>query len=120
MVNVIRFYEALPLLRFGDTLENEEIAFLRGQSWECALCLDSQAATAVDWQGVAPWMGVSIPTSDLTRTEELWSEPAASIFEAVSAMQASFLTCGDLPREVELKYLTKALAAIRGRLEAAE
>ena len=106
IINVIRFYEALPVLQFGDSAQGSD--FLLRQNWECALCLDVRSVNAGDWPSIAPWRGVRIPAADLMEADS----PEATL-AAASAVGASFLSSADVPAQAELKRLTRNLAAIR-------
>jgi hypothetical protein len=117
VVNVIRFFEALPVLLFEDAISSQDLEVVRGHSWDCAICLDLQAETAREWQGVAPWLGVSM--QGLTRSEGEFDEWATSILGAASAIHVSFLTSPDLPATSDLKSLAKNLSTIRGHLVSA-
>ena len=108
IVNAIRFYEALPVLLVAG---GNGADFQRGQTWECALCLNSEEHSAGDWRAIAPWWGVRI------RSEELIGEGGAGpLLAALSTNGASFLSCDDPPREAEWKHLIQTLKAIRDRL----
>jgi hypothetical protein len=119
VVNVIRFFESLPVLLFEDAISSQDLEVVRGHSWDCAMCLDLQAETACDWQGVAPWLGVSMQGLDLARSEGEFGEWATSILGAASAIHVSFLTSPDLPAESDLKSLARNLSTIRGHLVSA-
>jgi len=86
---------------------------------ECALCLPLQAETARDWQGVAPWLGVSMQGLDLDRSESEFGEWTTSILGATSAIHVSFLTSSDLPAASGFKSLAKNLSTIRSHLVSA-
>jgi len=119
VVNVIRFFEALPVLLFENAISPGDMELVRGHSWECALCLPLQAETARDWQGVAPWLGVSMQGLDLARSEGEFGEWTTSILAATSAIHVSFLTSSDLPAASDFKSLAKNLSTIRSHLVSA-
>jgi Uroporphyrinogen decarboxylase (URO-D) len=114
VVNVIRFFEALPVLLFEDEISPGDMELVRGHSWDCAICLHLQAETARDWQGVAPWLGVSMRGLDLARSEGEFGDWATSNLGAASAIHVSFLTSSDWPVTSDLKSLAKNLSTIRG------
>jgi hypothetical protein len=118
MVNVIRFFEALPVLLFEDAVSTGDLELVRGHSWDCAICLRS-AETAGNWQGVSPCLGVSMQGLGLARSEGELGQWARSILEAVSAIHVSFLTSSDLPAASDLNSLTKNLSTVRGYLVSA-
>jgi hypothetical protein len=120
VVNVIRFFESLPVLWFEDAVSSQDLEVIRGHTWDCAICLDLQAATACDWQGVAPWLGVSMQGLDLARSESEFDEWTTTILESASAIHVSFLTTSDLPATSDLKSLAKNLSTIRDHLVAAD
>ena len=117
VVNVIRFFEALPVLLFEDATSPEDMALVRGHSWDCAICV--QVGTGCDWQGVAPWIGMSMQGLDITRSEDEFGEWATSILGMASTMRADYLTSSDVPAGSDLKSLTKTLATIRAHLVSA-
>ncbi|MBZ5664789.1 MAG: uroporphyrinogen decarboxylase family protein [Acidobacteriia bacterium] len=117
VVNVIRFFEALPVVLFEDAVSPEELALVREEhSWDCAICLPLQGGPASDWQGVAPWLGMSMQGLDVARSEDEFGKWATSILETVSASHASFLTSSDLPAASDLRSLAKNLSTIQGHL----
>jgi len=113
VVNVIRFFDALPVLLFEHTISSHDHELVRAHSWDCALCLPLPVESAPDWQGVSAWMGVSMQGLDLTRPEVEFGDHATAILETASAMRASFLTSSDLPVTSDLRSLAKNLAGIR-------
>ena len=110
IINAIRFYEALPVLEFGDALGKQELGFLFRQNWACALCLDVTTVSAANWPGIAPWRGVRIPAAELAGAD---SPPTATL---AAASGANFLSSRDVPAHAEMKLLTRNLATIRGHL----
>jgi Uroporphyrinogen decarboxylase (URO-D) len=117
MFNVIRFFEALPVLLFDVAISSDDMALVRGHSWDCAICL--QGGMECDWQGTAPWRGMTIQGLDVVRSEDEIGEWAKATLRAASAIPVSFLTSSDMPARSDLKLLTKTLAAIRGHLVSA-
>ncbi len=48
VINVIRFFEALPVLWFDQALPPEDLKMIRENRWDCAICLS--AGSASEWR----------------------------------------------------------------------
>jgi len=116
VVNMIRFFEALPVLMFEHALSFHDQERFGGHSWDCAICLPMPAENAPHWLGVSPCLGVSMEGLDLTRPEVEFGERATTILESASAIRASLLTSSDLPVTSDLRSLAKNLETMRGEI----
>lgn len=114
VVNVVRFFEALPVLLFEHAISPQDQELVRAYSWDSAICLPLPVESALDWQGVSPWMGVSMQGLDLTRPEIEFGEHAMAFLEGTSAIHARFLTSSDLPVTSDLRSLARNLSTLRG------
>lgn len=113
IINVIRFFEALPVLRVpGDGGEKDD-GFVATQNWDCGLCISARLAGVRDWSGTTPWLGVDLPLDDLVVGADCESTVGALFTRPVA-----FLSSRDLPRETELKNLTRVLTSVRSQVEA--
>jgi hypothetical protein len=118
VVNVIRFFEALPILWFDESVSSEAREFIREQSWDCALC-GLPGETGNQWHGIGPWTGVRMQARDLDCDETEFTGWVGKALEMASSQQASFFTSPDLPVTSDLKALAKNLGTIRGHLVSA-
>ena len=111
IANVIRFYEALPVVSWGTT-PPENRAALVDLSRECALCpllpaeMDSSASASHSTQSA---IALSVPTKafygDL---ESLQTPPSLPNLGLLTSLE-------DIPATVDIKHLARGLDAIRGR-----
>ena len=113
IANVIRFYEALPVVSWGTT-SAESLAALLERSWDCALCplltseMLARGSVSHLTQG---WIGVSLPPGalcgDRAHLESLPMLPG-------SLPKLGLLTSAeDVPSTVDVKHLARGLDAIR-------
>jgi hypothetical protein len=110
ITNMIRFYEALPVLR----VETEDISVLAEQSWDCALCIDPSAMAESDWSRTTPWLGVDLALAEPGSVTDL-----EQTLQCLSGARLKFVSCPDLPRAMEMKSLTRILTSVRERLASA-
>ena len=110
IINVIRFYESLPVLRVAADRENG--GFLAAQSWDCGVCITARLAEETDFGTATPWLGVDLPLSDLTNAPD----PQAML-TGLPGKGASFLSSLDPPRDTDVKRLTRVLTTVRNQLQ---
>jgi Uroporphyrinogen decarboxylase (URO-D) len=113
VVNVIRFFEALPVLLFDQAISSEDRERVRRHAWDCAICVPAETGK---WQGAVPWVGIHMQGLEVARSEDEAREWAASILKAASAIQVSFLTSLDVAAASDPKSLTRALSALRAQM----
>lgn len=120
-LNVIRFYQSLPVLYFSRralTPENREFIFQR--PWDAVLCLPLDAFTAR--AGEASPIAASSPLSLALPLEAFHASDSAqspegdlrdSLRQAVTnARPAILTTAGDVPASTDMKHLLKVLGEI--------
>jgi Uroporphyrinogen decarboxylase (URO-D) len=118
-INIVRFYEALPVLQILDShlfVENEQVIFR--QNWDCILCptLPASAFTASEM----------IPSSEFANRGMALSlealQPDASTAENFLELLHAFIlksrpaivtTAGDVPVTTDIKFLARIWEAVR-------
>jgi Uroporphyrinogen decarboxylase (URO-D) len=112
-VNIVRFYEALPVLLLTQTFTSAEtFASIAGQSWDCVVCFSLGAVPPLDLETIAGMgagkAGIALPVT--------WFEPAAAISagdqelarRAVAKLQPAIVTTsGDLPSDGDFERLKR-------------
>ncbi|MGH9704156.1 MAG: uroporphyrinogen decarboxylase family protein [Candidatus Acidiferrales bacterium] len=113
-INVMRFYQALPVLRLpegGPTDGKEEIIFRR--AWDCAICAGFDAFESAGTRGMmeagVAW-GIALP-SGMFEAEDRESEKFHSrIREEIPRIRPAIVTTtGDVPAGIDLKRVLKVL-----------
>lgn len=117
--NVIRFYEALPVLLLTDSISvaaNRDALFNR--EWECVLCptlrgLEFDSSTGI-LESKVQALGVAMPIELFDSAESGGQGFLESIHRRVAELQPVLITtAGDLPPATDLKRATKILAELR-------
>jgi Uroporphyrinogen decarboxylase (URO-D) len=118
-INIVRFYEALPVLQIPDShmfVENERVIFR--QNWDCILCptLAASAFNALEMIPLPDFANRGIALS----LEAL--QPDASIAEKFLELLHAFIlksrpaivtTAGDVPVTTDIKFLARVWEAVR-------
>jgi hypothetical protein len=112
--NIIRFYEALPVLLLGDPISfaaNKDAVYAR--SWDCILCpaLNASASSAAE---IAPPpnranIGIALPTAPFQPTASPSAESFAQSLHTIMMELRPVLvtTAGDVPASTDIKLLAK-------------
>jgi hypothetical protein len=118
--NIIRFYEALPVLLFSDEISlaaNREAVFAR--NWDCVLC-PALAASATSATEIAPPpnranIGIALPTAPFQPAASSSAEDFAQSLHTIMMELGPVLvtTAGDVPVSTDIKLLAKVGEAIR-------
>ena len=118
--NIIRFYEALPVLLFSDQnsfVANREAVFAR--DWNCILCpaLNPSASSAAE---LAPPpdranIGIALPNAPFQPAVSSSAETFADSLHTIMMELRPVLvtTAGDVPASTDIKLLAKVGEAIR-------
>jgi hypothetical protein len=117
-LNIVRFYEALPVLLLsnaGSVPQNWDQVLLR--QWECAVCLPIEALRSREERkysarnGMA--LGISLPLETFRQEGSSCEEIVAMVRRANTQLRPSIImTAGDVPFETDLKRLTAILAEV--------
>ncbi len=114
-INVIQFYEALPVLRLAEgepSQARESVIF--GRDWNCAICTDlhallSPASRGIVAAGTTP-RGVALPLELLQTDGPAGEERYPPFKDLLSEMRPAFVTtAGDVPAGTALKQVLKLL-----------
>src|SRR5271169_5071995 len=118
--NIIRFYEALPVLLFSDEISfaaNREVVFAR--NWDCILC-PALAASATSAAEIAPPpsranIGFALSTAPFQPSAPSTAENFADSLHTIMMELRPVLvtTAGDVPASPDIKLLAKVGEAIR-------
>ena len=117
-INIIRFYEALPVLLL--TCQNAMAAnssLIAGQEWDCVLCPEMRSIPPSGFGSFAALrpsrLGVALPPA-MFESDTLNTEGAAGLVSpAILDLQAAVITtAGDVPASVNLKMLNRLWDAV--------
>jgi hypothetical protein len=118
VLNVIRFYETLPVLLMTDEhylSQNIDLVFQR--LWDCVLCPVLQPSTLQPFAGIpegttAP-LGFALPLNAFDARTKDSTDPADALKNVVSGFRPSLLTtAGDVPPATDMKHLLKVLESV--------
>jgi len=118
-INIIRFYEALPVLLL--TCEDSTAAnssLIAGQAWDCVLCPEARSISPSEFGSFAMLgpsrFGVALPsavfTSEASNTEEVAGPVTPAILDLYPAV---ITTAGDVPASADLKLLNRLWDSVR-------
>jgi hypothetical protein len=117
-INVIRFYEALPVLRLpngGSSAAREEVIFERG--WDCVICVGLDALLSLPSRRIVesaktPW-GVALPLESFQTEEPKSGNVHLPVHDIISEMRPAIVTtAGDVPAGTDLKRVLKVLESV--------
>jgi hypothetical protein len=116
--NVIRFYEALPVLQLtGGNCFAANSAVILQRRWDGVLCpsLDGIASQPADaasaWSSVT--MGLALPLETFQLNDSALQVSSDSLRRMVAALRPAILTtAGDVPAMMDMKRLSKVLEKI--------
>jgi uroporphyrinogen decarboxylase-like protein len=118
-INIVRFYDALPvlLLTCRDSMGTIS-SLIAGQAWGCILCPETRSMSPSGFKSLAALgpsrFGVALPpavfTSEASNTEEVAGPVSPAILDLHPAV---ITTAGDLPASVDLKPLNRLWDAVR-------
>jgi uroporphyrinogen-III decarboxylase len=109
-INIVRFYEAIPVLLLSVGAQNLDLA-LR-QSLDCVVCpvlSETLLRAADEWIEPAPAnLGFAIPASVTAEDQASLEKSAADLRRVVQILQPSLITTsGDVPPSADLRILNK-------------
>jgi len=117
-INVIRFYQALPVLRLpegGGIGGKEEAIFKR--VWDCAICAGLDTFESAGTRGMmeaagVPW-GIALPSSAFEADDRESEKISSRIREVISRIRPAIVTTtGDVPAGIDLKLVLKVLNTV--------
>ncbi len=118
--NIIRFYEALPVLLFNDPISfaaNKDVVYAR--NWDCILC-PALAALALSAAEFAPSpdrakIGIALPAAAFQSGAASVAENLVESLHTImmELRPALVTTAGDVPAAADIKLLAKIGEAIR-------
>jgi Uroporphyrinogen decarboxylase (URO-D) len=118
LINVVRFYQAMPVLLFGTTsLSTETSGAILNRSWECVLCPainDAESAQRFLLQSSGQNnMGLAVPSSIFCR-DQANQDLGDPLSELMSSQKLVLLTSiGDIPSGTDMKHLTGSMNVVR-------
>lgn len=118
-INVIRFYEALPVLLLNTPqISRESLSAILAADWECVLCPAMSPGTLEGWAGSPPegaGMAVAMPPAFYCTAKTGGDSAPARIREVIPGQILILLTSStDLPAAADPKRLAGVLTALRG------
>src|SRR5437588_6934922 len=116
IINIIRFYEALPVLLLnGSTLGENLRAAIFSRDWNCALCT-SPSETNLANNVIQPiaFHGVALPANVFASGQESVEDSLDAAIRLMPGQSPICLTSStDIQPTADLKYLAKVLDTIR-------
>jgi hypothetical protein len=116
--NIIRFYEALPVLQFpcpSSLVESAEVIF-RGH-WDCVICplvdwiWSQQSGRKAELKGAR--LGVALPRESFLMKGPPSEEDYQSLRQVISELRPAILTtAGDIPASTDMQRLTRILESV--------
>ena len=118
VVNVTRFYEALPVLQLGEgpaALKNWEI--ILQQPWECALCAPDSIVSSQVLGGASATQavarGIALSRESCLTDNGRAADRFSDLREAMTKSKPAILTtAGDVPFATDMKHLKKLFEEI--------
>ena len=113
LFNIVRFYEALPVLQIsGESATAENVEVILQQSWDAVLCSASEEFIArAHGHGENLIFGCSVPLQALEASDS----SGARCLELSGIKPALVTTDGDVPATADLKRLMSVLDSIARR-----
>jgi hypothetical protein len=117
-INVVRFYEALPVLNICCShLPNENWEVIYGQPWDCINCLAAEVIASREKRGLARTSGIphgiALPLDAFRPEGSDDGTPSPDIQKWMSDCQPSIVTtAGDVPFTTDMKHLIKGLEGV--------
>jgi hypothetical protein len=117
-INVMRFYEALPILQLaGELASIENSEMILRYAWDCLLCFPDCVASSSCFaescatSSIKP--GVALPLDFFLPDHAGKEERIASLREAVANTKPAVITtAGDVPYATDMRYLKRVFAEI--------
>jgi hypothetical protein len=117
-INVIRFYEALPVLQFlpaRSFLRDWEI--ICRQQWDCVVCMPAEALALRQSLGIpvanGAAFGIAIPLETFRQAGSIGEDFVVKLSPVNAALRPAIITtAGDVPLAADLKQLTKIFGEI--------
>jgi hypothetical protein len=109
-VNIVRFYQAIPVLLVSCQSQSASLAFR--QNFDCIICPVWSETLPVMVKGLAKPepanLGIAIPVSEIAETQPRFERFAADFRSLVTELQPAVITTsGDVPPTADLKNLNK-------------
>ncbi len=117
-INVVRFYEALPLLHLScDRFARENWKLIFRQHWDCVACAPADVLVSRPSDGLPATAGVpfgiALPLEAFQPTAEYDNSSSQDIQTWISDLGPSIITtAGDVPVATDIKHLTKVLEVV--------
>lgn len=119
VINIVRFYEGLPVLQISNShsfAENKQIIYK--QSWDCVICLAfascESGTTEIVLPGASAKVGIALPVEllepQLPNAETVFQNLRATIRELHPAIVT---TASDVPSGTDMKLLAKVWEAVQ-------
>jgi hypothetical protein len=117
-INVVRFYEALPLLNICcGHMSNESWELIYGKNWDCIHCVAAEVIVSRQTRGLAATYGtphgIALPLNAFRSEGADDGSPSPDIQELMSDCRPSIVTtAGEVPVTTEMKHLIKAFEGV--------
>ncbi|MFI5057194.1 MAG: uroporphyrinogen decarboxylase family protein [Candidatus Acidiferrales bacterium] len=117
-INVVRFYEALPVLQLtaaSSVLENWDVISQR--QWDCIVCLPVEVVASrkreVSLKTNDAWLGIALPVNAFRSEVSGSNDILETLRPIISALRPAIITtAGDIPHKTDMKRLAKVLGEV--------
>lgn len=115
VINVVRFYEALPVLLLDETVSVAQVFEVLSPSWECAVCVAESIANELgSLNGSAAGLAIALPIKLFTSTGSSKDKDIARLREVVEQLRPIIVTTNaDLPANADMKQVASLVAQFR-------
>jgi Uroporphyrinogen decarboxylase (URO-D) len=115
VINVVRFYEAMPVLLLDKTVSVGQVFEILNRNWECVVCVTASMANELGLLGAAtPSLALTLPDDFFSPTSDANDTSIARIREAVEQVKPVFVTtAADLRANADMKQVSSLVAQFR-------
>jgi hypothetical protein len=115
VINVVRFYDALPVLLLDETLDSQFAWSILNRSWDCLICLspplNDQFSTHAS---AACGLGLALPGTLFAETSNDQKKMLAGTRNMVDRVKPVLLTSStDIPANADIKQVASSLDHLR-------
>jgi hypothetical protein len=114
IINVIRFYDALPVLLPDETVSVAPASRILDEHWECLTCLSMRVLVELGSRGATQSMGIALPATFFGSATGVKRPDIVQIREVMAQVKPAFVTTtDDLPANTDLRQVTNSLGEFR-------
>jgi uroporphyrinogen-III decarboxylase len=120
VINMIRFYDALPVMHLGNTVQTSgEVSVLLDCNWNCVLSGRFSEAQAEAWASKGSHWGAALPAEVFLERQDRQNSTTSVCGKLLEPRPVFLTSLGDIPPDADLKPVAAALELLRGVCSAA-